>query len=39
MCQSMPAVSADETFDGNWPFRASYNDAPGFSMHYVDEGS
>ena len=33
------AVAADETFDGTWPFRARYNDASGFRMHYVDEGS
>ncbi len=39
MSQPMPAVAADETFDGPWPFRARYTDAPGFGMHYVDEGS
>lgn len=33
-----PAVSADETFEGTWPFKARYTDAPGFRMHYVDEG-
>lgn len=33
-----PAVAADETFDGSWPFKAHYTDAPGFKMHYVDEG-
>ena len=33
-----PAVAADETFDGTWPFKAHYTDAPGFKMHYVDEG-
>ncbi len=33
-----PAVAADETFDGTWPFEAHYTDAPGFQMHYVDEG-
>ena len=33
-----PAIAADETFDGTWPFRAHYTDAPGFRMHYVDEG-
>lgn len=32
------AVTADETFDGTWPFTARYTDAPGFAMHYVDEG-
>ena len=31
-------VSAQETFDGTWPFEARYTKAPGFSMHYVDEG-
>ncbi len=30
MSQPMPAVTADETFDGTWPFRARYTDAPGF---------
>lgn len=34
-----PAVCADETFDGTWPFKSRYTDAPGFRMHYVDEGS
>jgi len=38
MSQSMPALAADETFDGTWSFRARYSDAPGFRMHYVDEG-
>jgi haloalkane dehalogenase len=33
------AVSADETFEGTWSFRARYTNAPGFDMHYVDEGS
>ena len=33
-----PTVAADETFDGTWPFRAHYTNAPGFRMHYVDEG-
>ncbi len=32
-------VAATETFDGTWPFAARYSDAPGFPMHYVDEGS
>jgi haloalkane dehalogenase len=39
MSQPMPAVTADETFDGTWPYRAHYTDAPGFDMHYIDEGS
>ncbi len=33
-----PAVAADETFDGTWPFEARYTDAAGFKLHYVDEG-
>ncbi len=31
-------VAPDETFNGTWPFTARYTDAPGFRMHYVDEG-
>ncbi len=31
-------IDADETFDGTWPFRPRFSDAPGFRMHYVDEG-
>lgn len=31
-------VASEETFDGTWPFTARYTDAPGFRMHYVDEG-
>lgn len=27
-----------ETFDGTWPFREKFTSAPGFNMHYVDEG-
>ena len=34
----MPTDSP-ETFDGTWPFLARYHAAPGFRMHYVDEGS
>ena len=34
-----PAIAAAETFDGTWPFAARYSDAPGFRMHYIDEGS
>ncbi len=37
--QVIPAVVADERFDGTWPFGAHYTDAPGFRMHYVEEGS
>ncbi len=33
-----PVVSAEETFDGTWPYRARFTEAPGFRMHYVDEG-
>ena len=36
--EHVPAVAADETFDGTWPFAAHYTNAPGFRMHYVDEG-
>lgn len=32
------AVPPAETFDGTWPFEARYTEAPGFRMHYVDEG-
>jgi haloalkane dehalogenase len=31
-------VPAGETFDSTWPFEALYTEAPGFRMHYVDEG-
>lgn len=31
-------IQADETFEGTWPFKAHYSDAPGFAMHYIDEG-
>lgn len=34
-----PAIGAEETFDGTWPFRAHYCDAAGFPMHFIDEGS
>lgn len=36
---SPPAVAATETFDGTWPFKAHYTDAPCFKMHYIDEGA
>ena len=39
MSQAIPAVAANETFDGTWPFRPRYTTAPGFRMHYVMEGS
>ncbi len=32
------AVPPEETFDGTWLFEARYTEAPGFRMHYVDEG-
>ncbi len=31
-------IRAEETFDGTFPFRPRYSEAPGFRMHYVDEG-
>ncbi len=33
------AVPPQRTFDGTWPFEARYTEAPGFRMHYVDEGN
>ncbi len=39
MIDTIPAVAAEETFDGTWPFRARFSNAPDFRMHYVDEGS
>lgn len=32
-------IDADETFNGTWPFKPHFTDAPGFKMHYVDEGN
>jgi haloalkane dehalogenase len=32
-------IPADETFDGTWPFTPRFSVAPGFRMHYVDEGA
>ncbi len=32
-------IPADETFDGTFPFEAHFSVAPGFRMHYVDEGA
>ena len=32
------AVHADETFHNTWPYKAQYSTAPGFAMHYIDEG-
>lgn len=31
-------TSFDDTFDGTFPFAPHCTDAPGFRMHYVDEG-
>ena len=31
-------IPPDETFDGTFPFEPHFTDAPGFRMHYVDEG-
>ena len=31
-------IAADQTFDGAFPFRPRFSTAPGFRMHYVDEG-
>lgn len=31
-------IRADETFNGSFPFSAHFSDAPGFPMHYLDEG-
>jgi len=31
-------IPADETFDGTFPFAPHFSTAPGFRMHYVDEG-
>lgn len=32
-------IPAHETFNGTWPYRPSFSHAPGFAMHYADEGS
>jgi pimeloyl-ACP methyl ester carboxylesterase len=32
-------ISANETFDGTWPFRPHFYDGSGFRMHYVEEGT
>jgi pimeloyl-ACP methyl ester carboxylesterase len=37
--QTIPAVAASENFEGTWPFRPHYTDAPDFRMHFIDEGS
>ncbi len=38
MSLAAPAVAPKETFDNTWPFRAHYSDAPGFRMHFINEG-
>jgi cis-3-alkyl-4-acyloxetan-2-one decarboxylase len=35
----MSGIPAEETFDGTFPFAPRFTTAPGFRMHYVDEGS
>jgi cis-3-alkyl-4-acyloxetan-2-one decarboxylase len=32
-------ISAEENFDGTWPFAARLTDVAGFRQHYVDEGT
>ncbi len=32
-------IPAEETFDDTWPFPPRFSEAPGFRMHYVDEGA
>ncbi|WP_225647537.1 hypothetical protein [Bradyrhizobium australafricanum] len=31
-------IQADAAFDGTFPFAPHFSAAPGFQMHYVDEG-
>jgi pimeloyl-ACP methyl ester carboxylesterase len=31
-------IAAEEDFDGTFPFAPHFTEAPGFRMHYVDEG-
>lgn len=31
-------IDPNETFNGTWPFKPNFSKAPGFRMHYVDEG-
>jgi pimeloyl-ACP methyl ester carboxylesterase len=35
----MGGIAAEETFDGTFLFASHFTTAPGFRMHYVDEGS
>jgi cis-3-alkyl-4-acyloxetan-2-one decarboxylase len=32
-------IRADEAFNGTFPFKPHFSEAPGFRMHYVDEGN
>ncbi|GIG56900.1 alpha/beta hydrolase [Longispora fulva] len=32
-------IAPHETFGGTYPFRPHFSSAPGFTMHYVDEGA
>ncbi len=32
-------IPANETFDGTFPFKPHFSQAPGFRMHYTDEGA
>ena len=34
----LSAVKASESFRSTWPYKAQYSTAPGFAMHYIDEG-
>ena len=38
MNQPLTAISAEETFNGTWPYLARYTKIQGFRMHYIDEG-
>ncbi|MFT5134859.1 MAG: pimeloyl-ACP methyl ester carboxylesterase [Gammaproteobacteria bacterium] len=31
-------ISAEETFDGTWPYTPNFSNASGFKQHYIDEG-
>ncbi len=35
----MGCILAEETFEGTYPFAPHFTEAPGFRMHYVDEGN
>lgn len=36
--QPLTAISAEDTFNGTFPYLARYSDASGFQQHYIDEG-